>query len=57
VFAGLALAAGFWLPPHWARQEPTPESELYSPKDCERLLMADMTAIDPKNEPAAEMRD
>jgi EmrB/QacA subfamily drug resistance transporter len=57
LFAALALAAGFWLPAHWAKQEPTEDAKAYSAKECERLLMADMTAIDPKNEPVAEMRD
>jgi EmrB/QacA subfamily drug resistance transporter len=58
VFAALALAAGFWLPAHWTKREPNLEPpNSYSAKECERLLMADMTAIDPKNEPVAEMRD
>ena len=58
VFAGLALAAGFWLPAHWTNKEPSLEPpNPYSAKECERLLMADMTAIDPKNEPVAELRD
>jgi EmrB/QacA subfamily drug resistance transporter len=57
VFAALALAAGFWLPAHWAGQQAIQEPKAYSAKECERLLMADMTAIDPKNEPVAEMRD
>jgi hypothetical protein len=52
------LAAGFWLPPHWTKKEPSLEPpNPYSAKECERLLMADMTAIDPKNEPIAELRD
>jgi hypothetical protein len=64
LFAGIALASGFWLPrrdlmskedarqaqPHTASSgEEIPSSAA----DCERLLMAEMTVIDSENEPAA----
>jgi len=60
-FAALALLSGFFLPSaelkaatradHQADKIPS------SPAECERLLMAEMTTIDPDNEPAAVERD
>jgi EmrB/QacA subfamily drug resistance transporter len=60
-FAALALLSGFWLPPEELR--PTTRADqradkiASSPAECERLLMAEMTTIDPDNEPAAVERE
>jgi MFS family permease len=59
-FAVLALVSGFWLP-----SKVQPEAEARdeapaiprSPAECERLLMAEMTTIDPENEPACKASD
>jgi hypothetical protein len=54
VFAALALASGFWLPAGSLKPATEEkESVAQSPAECERLLMAEMTQIDPENEPAA----
>jgi EmrB/QacA subfamily drug resistance transporter len=58
-FAILALVSGFWLP---SRVQPESESakEETIPRtsaECERLLMAEMTTIDPENEPACKASD
>jgi EmrB/QacA subfamily drug resistance transporter len=46
--AGLALLSGFWLPAtHFG------PSVQMQPAECERLLMAEMTTIDPEHEPKA----
>jgi EmrB/QacA subfamily drug resistance transporter len=61
VFAAFALVAGFWLPSMrltvgQAAAE-TAERVAGSPAECERLLMAEMTTIDPDHEPAAVRGD
>lgn len=60
-FAALALLSGFWLPAgrievetEAARQA---ETVPCSAAQCERLLMAEMTTIDSKNEPAMSEED
>ena len=54
-FATLALVSGFWLPSEAterAVESAQARDELpSSPADCERLLMAEMTTIDPEHEP------
>jgi len=57
--AALGLIAGFWLP----AKELGPEAErrhadelAATPAECERLLMAEMTTIDPEHEPAVMER-
>jgi hypothetical protein len=56
-FAVLALLSGFWLPAgrieletEAARQA---ENIPQTPAECERLLMAEMTTIDPEHEPGS----
>jgi hypothetical protein len=60
-FAALALLSGFWLPAgrievetEAARQA---ETVPCSAAQCERLLMAEMTTIDSKHEPAISEKD
>lgn len=54
-FAALALVSGFWLPrkdSHQTAKEAQEKENISSPAECERMLMAEMTTIDPENEPA-----
>jgi EmrB/QacA subfamily drug resistance transporter len=53
VFAALALVSGFWLPSTPVKADKPAERAATSPAECERLLMAEMTTIDPEHEPAA----
>jgi EmrB/QacA subfamily drug resistance transporter len=54
-FAALALLSGFWLPAGRIEVETEVAREAENiprtPAECERLLMAEMTTIDPKHEP------
>ena len=54
-FAVLALLSGFWLPAGRIEVETEAAREAESiprtPAECERLLMAEMTTIDPEHEP------
>jgi fucose permease len=54
-FAALAFLSGLWLPSGPLKPSAESEKEMIpsSPAECERLLMAEMTTIDPDNEPAA----
>jgi hypothetical protein len=56
--AALAFLSGFWLPADLAKQrlESAPAVPT-SAAECEKLLMAEMTTIDPENEPVAERGD
>jgi fucose permease len=61
-FAVLALLSGFWLPSGReqakGRAAAAPEKMSRTPAECERLLMAEMTTIDPEHEPdAVKARD
>jgi EmrB/QacA subfamily drug resistance transporter len=60
-FAALALLSGFWLPAEAvesAVESAQARDEIpSSPADCERLLMAEMTTIDPDNEPVIVERE
>jgi hypothetical protein len=55
-FAVLALVSGFWLPAGELKEETKTsrdqERAKHSPAECERMLMAEMTTIDPDHEPA-----
>ena len=57
IFAALGLVSGFWLPAIYARggvESALPEPEVsHTPAECERLLMAEMTTLDPEHEPDA----
>jgi EmrB/QacA subfamily drug resistance transporter len=57
----LALVSGFWLPAGQieARTQAAREAETLprSPAECERMLIAEMTTIDPEHEPAMAERD
>jgi len=54
-FAALALLSGFWLPAGRIEVETEAAREAETiprtPAECERLLMAEMTTIDPAHEP------
>lgn len=54
-FAVIAFLSGLWLPsgPLKTSSETAKEKIPSTPAECERLLMAEMTTIDPDNEPAA----
>ena len=56
IFAALSLVSGFWLPSVRAllakRQAAAQEKIASSPAECERLLMAEMTTLDPEHEPS-----
>lgn len=56
-FAILALLSGFWLPAGRIEMETQAAQKAEqiprTPVECERLLMAEMTTIDPENEPQA----
>ena len=56
-FAILALLSGFWLPAGRIEVETQAAQKAEkiprTPAECERLLMAEMTTIDPENEPEA----
>lgn len=52
--AALALLSGFWLPPGHLKPVDAEEKIPSSTAECERLLMAEMTTIDPEHEPAIE---
>jgi EmrB/QacA subfamily drug resistance transporter len=59
-FAVLALLSGFWLPKTEVEGKPAKAKETVprTPAECERLLMAEMTTIDPEHEPdAVKARD
>lgn len=60
-FSALGLLSGFWLPSMRAtvteKVVQATEEVVSSSKECERLLMAEMTTIDAENEPAALDRD
>jgi hypothetical protein len=60
-FAALALLSGFGLPSNRegsaAAEGQQAEKMPSSPAECERLLMAEMTTIDPEHEPAAVERE
>ncbi len=52
-FAALALISGFWLPSRYdveGKPGAEPDKESCSPSECERLLMGEMTTIDPEHE-------
>ncbi|HKY05776.1 MAG TPA: MDR family MFS transporter [Blastocatellia bacterium] len=53
IFATLALISGFWLPALKPGAQQKRDEETATPAECERLLMAEMTTIDPENEPVA----
>ena len=55
LFAGLALLSGFWLPArHLGTKAAGPEPHVASSAgECEQLLMAEMTTLDPEHEPVA----
>ncbi|HMG33122.1 MAG TPA: MDR family MFS transporter [Blastocatellia bacterium] len=58
--AALGFLAGFWLPSSRALKGEQETSRDLIPKkasDCEKLLMAEMTTIDPSNEPQAVKRE
>jgi MFS family permease len=61
VFAALGLLSGFWLPSAELRSATKADQRAdkipTSPAECERLLMAEMTTIDPEHEPAAVERE
>jgi EmrB/QacA subfamily drug resistance transporter len=60
VFAGLGLISGFWLPSELSKAEESREPATHvasSPAECERLLMAEMTTLDPEHEPEAVERE
>jgi EmrB/QacA subfamily drug resistance transporter len=61
IFAVIGLIAGFWLPTTPARaavEESIKPAEIPSdPVQCERLLIAEMTQLDPENEPAVAERE
>jgi len=62
VFAFLAVLSGFWLPSGREEKEgqavKVPETRPRTPAECERLLMAEMTTINPEHEPdAVQARD
>jgi hypothetical protein len=54
-FAVLALVSGFWLPAGRIEMDTkaarAAQNIPSTPAECERLLMAEMTTIDPENEP------
>jgi hypothetical protein len=55
MLAGLALLSGFWLPAHHVTQKPS-DAEPHvasSARECEQLLMAEMTTLDAEHEPVA----
>jgi EmrB/QacA subfamily drug resistance transporter len=56
-FAGLGFLSGFWLPSFRATASAKAVEEaaemVSSSKECERMLMSEMTTIDAENEPAA----
>ncbi|HSE98980.1 MAG TPA: MFS transporter, partial [Blastocatellia bacterium] len=58
--AGLGLVSGFWLPATntgpSVEAEPARKRAVSSPAECERLLMAEMTTMDPEHEPEAIKR-
>jgi EmrB/QacA subfamily drug resistance transporter len=60
-FAALGLLSGFWLPSKGSssatRADQREDKIPSSPAECERLLMAEMTTIDPEHEPAAVERE
>lgn len=58
-FAALALVAGFRLPAKAVEHaEEAAQKEMpISPADCERLLIAEMSTIDPEHEPAIVERE
>ena len=55
-FAVLAFLSGFWLPAGEMKTEMKAASERdkipRTPVECERMLMAEMTTLDPEQEPA-----
>jgi EmrB/QacA subfamily drug resistance transporter len=53
IVAALALISGFWLPSKRPAAKEEAEKIASSPAECERLLMAEMTTIDPEHEPSA----
>ena len=55
IIAAIALVSGLWLPAGQIKPaaESAQEKIASSPAECERLLMAEMTTIDPEHEPAA----
>ena len=56
--AALAFLSGFWLPSDLARPHLEAAAEVpASAAECEKLLMAEMTTIDPENEPVAGRGD
>jgi len=61
IFAALGLVSGFWLPSSYARAgagaTPSEADPAHTPAECERLLMAEMTTIDPEHEPEAGVRN
>ena len=54
VAAGLALVSGFWLPRQRLGSRPQVAT---SPAECEELLMAEMTTLDPEHEPVGVKGD
>jgi EmrB/QacA subfamily drug resistance transporter len=61
VFAALGLLSGFWLPSAELKSATKADKEAdkipSSPAECERLLMAEMTTLDPEHEPVAAERE
>ncbi|MCI0488121.1 MAG: MFS transporter [Blastocatellia bacterium] len=57
VLAALSLISGFWLPSVRAliaeKQAEAKRKIASSPAECEKLLMAEMTTLDPEHEPSA----
>jgi EmrB/QacA subfamily drug resistance transporter len=60
-FSALALLSGFWLPSAELRSATRADQQAdkipSSPAECERLLMAEMTTIDPDHEPVVVERE
>jgi EmrB/QacA subfamily drug resistance transporter len=59
-FATLGLLSGFWLPgkhPGLIGEAGEPSERMPTAAECERLLMAEMTTIDPDHEPAMAESD
>jgi MFS family permease len=55
IFASLSLISGFWLPTRKVSMaERATEHLPASAVECEKLLMAEMTTIDPEHEPVAK---
>jgi len=56
VFAVLALISGFWLPSGQQMSAADADTVPRTPAECERMLIAEMTTIDAKHEPAMSER-